>query len=109
MRSYLYNRAYTAASLRNPDGDATTLEWVLVPLDAEARAHMAPRVETAAVSVPEPGAEYLMHAGTGKVLTEWLSPIEFPGPGSYEAVLVYRGAAGGAMELRSNNLVFRVR
>jgi hypothetical protein len=58
--------------------------------------------------IENPGEEYEMMAGTGKVITEWLAPIRFPAPGTYEVVLVYDGAEGEGVQLRSQGKVFRV-
>jgi len=108
MRSWFYNWTYHPVTLRTPGGESTKLRWVIWPLDGETLKRTSPVEQDASGEITNPGEEYEMLAGTGKVITDWLSPIRFPAPGTYEVALVYEGAEGEGVELRSQGLVFRV-
>lgn len=109
MRSWFYSRSYHAKELVYPGGNHASLRWSIVPINAEAMSHTDAFTLPAGPNAPHPGETYIARAGEGKVLTDWLAPIEFPGPGDYEVTLVYTGAEGPGAELRSKPRVFRVR
>lgn len=107
INAALYNWSFRPMDLHSPGRGAASLNWVITPLDAEARSHTARYTLPAALHPPEE-ERFTLRAGSGLSINGWLAPVTFPAPGLYEVVLVYGAPEGMDDDLRSSPRFLKV-